>query len=508
VPDVTTNPAVGALLREVRHWLRAHPYALDGLIAMGAFLAILLGASTVPHGHDVPPHFGERDVHPLTISLAVLACSALVLRRRSPMPVLCVTTVITVFGLITGPSIGATAPGERAPLVATAIIALYTVSNRTDRVTSLRVGAVTVGVLTAASMLFGDRPWYAQENFGIFAWTGLAAAAGEAVRSRRAFVAAIRERAERAERTREEEARRRVAEERMRIARELHDVVAHHIALVNVQAGVASHVMDQRPDQAKEALAHVREASRHALNELQATVGLLRQSGESTAPTEPAPGLGVLDELVESFTRAGMSVSVSALSADATVRADVAATADRAATGGAGDAAGTVEQSAAETELPSAIDLTAYRVVQEALTNVQKHVGAGAHAEVRIVTDQSALEVTVTDDGGGDGDAEPEEGPDGPDGPHAEESAEVADSGGEAVAGEKTSGGHGLIGMRERAVALHGVCETGPLPGGGFRVYVRLPIQHPEGDAERDMGREEAEERRGPQAQAQEGASA
>src|ERR671910_3655439 len=110
----------------------------------------------------------------------------------------------------------------------------------------------------------------------------MAAAAGDAVRSRRAFVDAIREGADGAKRTRGEAARRRVAEERLRIARDLHDVVAHHIALVNVQAGVAAHVMDKRPDQAKEALAHVREASRSALNELQATVGLLRQSGEST----------------------------------------------------------------------------------------------------------------------------------------------------------------------------------------------------------------------------------
>lgn len=121
---------------------------------------------------------------------------------------------------------------------------------------------------------------------------------------------AIRERAERAERTREEEARRRVAEERLRIARDLHDVVAHHIALVNVQAGVASHVMDKRPDQAKEALAHVREASRSALNELRATVGLLRQTGDPEAPTEPAPGLARLDELADTFRNAGLPVEV------------------------------------------------------------------------------------------------------------------------------------------------------------------------------------------------------
>lgn len=469
MPDVTTNPAAGALCR-VRRRMRAHPYAVDGLIALGVFLAILVSAAAAPHGQDVRPHFGERDVHPLTIVLAALACSALVLRRRTPMAVLCVTTAVTVFGLISDPRIGAPSEGHRAPIVIAAIIALYTVSNRTDRVTSVRVGAVTVGVLTAAGMLLSGRPWYAQENLGIFAWTGLAAAAGEAVRSRRAFIDAIRERAERAERTREEEARRRVAEERMRIARELHDVVAHHIALVNVQAGVASHVMDQRPDQAKQALAHVREASRHALNELQATVGLLRQSGESTAPTEPAPGLGVLDELVEGFTRAGLSVTVSV--------------SPQGASAGEGPA------------LPSAIDLTAYRVVQEALTNVQKHVGTGAHADVRIAAAPTSLEVTVTDDGAGTA-GEPAEEPTGTGEPPAEAAGTGPPAAPAATAGDgATSGGHGLIGMRERAAALHGVCETGPLPGGGFRVHVRLPLQP------------SARDGRPPRTQAQEGASA
>ncbi|HWM38564.1 MAG TPA: histidine kinase, partial [Streptomyces sp.] len=415
------------------------------------------------------------------VVLAGLACSALVLRRRSPMPVLCVTGLVTVVGLITDPRVGEPSDGHRAPIVAAAIIALYTVSNRTDRVTSVRVGAVTVGVLTAAAMLLGGRPWYAQENFGILAWTALAAAAGEAVRSRRAFVDAIRERAERAERTREEEARRRVAEERMRIARELHDVVAHHIALVNVQAGVASHVMDQRPDQAKQALAHVREASRHALSELQATVGLLRQSGESTAPTEPAPGLGVLDELVDGFTRAGLSVSVSV-------------SAGRSPSGG-------------DPVLPSAMDLTAYRVVQEALTNVQKHVGTGAHAEVEIVIARAALEITVTDDGAAAA-AETDGAEEGPEAGEAAETGETGTAGsgaGESGTGDvgavEPGGGHGLIGMRERAAALHGVCETGPLAGGGFRVHVRLPLQQtgPPGPQQQHQQ---------PQARPQEGASA
>jgi signal transduction histidine kinase len=207
----------------------------------------------------------------------------------------------------------------------------------------------------------------------------------------------------------------------MRIARELHDVVAHHIALVNVQAGVAAHVMDQRPDQARQALAHVREASRHALEELQATVGLLRQSGDPAAPTEPAPGLGVLDDLVESFVRAGLRVEVPA------------------AEGSVPAAVGT---------LPSAVDLTAYRVVQEALTNVHKHAGEGARATVRIARDRHTLTVCVEDDGGG-----------------------------RSAAARPGTGGHGLVGMRERAAALHGTCEAGPREDGGFRVTVRLPLR-------------------------------
>jgi len=245
----------------------------------------------------------------------------------------------------------------------------------------------------------------------------MAAAAGDAVRSRRAFVHAIRERAQRAERTREEEARRRVAEERLRIARDLHDVVAHHIALVNVQAGGAAHVMDKRPDQAKEALAHVREASRSALNELRATVGLLRQSGDPEAPTEPAPGLARLDDLVDTFRNAGLPVEIARTDHDTT--------------------------------LPAAVDLAAYRVIQEALTNVQKHAGAEAKAEVSVVRVGPNVEVTVLDNGPGQ-----DQGPD--------------DDG----------GGHGLLGMRERVTAIGGSCTAAPRYGGGFRVHAILPVKN------------------------------
>ncbi|MEU9119215.1 sensor histidine kinase [Streptomyces sp. NPDC048506] len=408
-------------------WHRTHPLAFDALLAVAAFGCILFGAVVDPH-RSQGPRFAPHQLTAVTVVLAALACTALVFRRRLPRTVLAATGSLTIVELV------ARATDPRAPVAAAAVIALYTVASRTDRPTTWRVGALTAVVLTASAMLYGPSPWYAQENIGILAWTGMAAAAGDAVRSRRAFVAAIRERAERAERTREEEARRRVAEERMRIARELHDVVAHHIALVNVQAGVASHVMDSRPDQAKQALAHVREASRSALDELRATVGLLRQSDDPTAPTEPAPGLGVLDQLVEGFVRTGIPVD---LDLPDELR-----------------------------KLPASVDLTAYRVVQEALTNVHKHAGEGARATVRIVQSQTALTVTVLDDGAGRAGVPRQKGGDRPL-MEADRSGEPAENG----------GGHGLIGMRERVYALRGTIVTGPRAAGGFQVRVTLPLQ-------------------------------
>ncbi|MER6465169.1 sensor histidine kinase [Streptomyces sp. NPDC001228] len=385
----------------------AHPLAVDAVIAAGALVCMVVSSFAVPHGaHGVA--WGIRTPDPLSLVLMTLAAVALVFRRHAPKTVLAVTGAASVVECVTG--------DPRAPVAMAAVVALFTVASATDRRTTLRAGLLTMTVLTTAAMAAGPLPWYAQENLAIFAWTGIGATAGDAVRSRRAVVQAIRERAERAERTREEEARRRVAEERLRIARDLHDVVAHHIALVNVQAGVAAHVMDKRPDQAKEALAHVREASRSALNELRATVGLLRQSGDPEAPTEPAPGLHRLEELADTFRNAGLQVEVA--------RADQGTT------------------------LPAAVDLAAYRIIQEALTNVRKHAGPEAKAEVSVVRVGPHIEVTVLDDGPGEG---------------AESTAE--------------GGGHGLLGMRERVTALRGTLTTGPRYGGGFRVHAILPVK-------------------------------
>ncbi|MEU9621474.1 MULTISPECIES: histidine kinase [unclassified Streptomyces] len=399
---------LGTGVLRVRHWLRDHPLALDSALALAVLAAMSIGSFVHPRTPNGPT-FGTRPPEVSSVCLMMLGAVALIWRRRNPMAVLAVTAGLTVVELVRS--------DPPAPVVMSTVIALYTVAARTDRPTTWRVGLLTMAALTAAAMLFGPAPWYSQENFGVFAWTGMAGAAGDAVRSRRAFVDAIRERAERAERTRDEEARRRVAEERLRIARDLHDVVAHHIALVNVQAGVAAHVMDKRPDQAKEALAHVREASRSALNELRATVGLLRQSGDPEAPTEPAPGLAVLGELVDTVRRAGLPVEV--------------ACTDR------------------RPPLPAAVDLAAYRVIQEALTNVRKHAGPGAKAEVSVVRVGATAEVTVIDNGSGGG---------------------CCDGGGDG-------GGHGLLGMRERVTALGGSLTAGPRYGGGFRVHAILPVK-------------------------------
>ncbi|GAA2609816.1 histidine kinase [Streptomyces roseoviolaceus] len=386
---------------------KAHPLAVDAVLAAGVLACMVAGSFVEPRNRDTVS-WALRTPDPLSLVLMVLGAAALVFRRRAPMTVLALTGTVSVVESVTG--------DPRTPVAMSAVIALYTVASTTDRPTTWRVGLLTTTVLTGAAMAAGPLPWYAQENLGIVAWAGIGATAGDAVRSRRAFIQAIRERAERAERTREEEARRRVAEERLRIARDLHDVVAHHIALVNVQAGVAAHIMDKRPDQAKEALAHVREASRSALNELRATVGLLRQSGDPEAPTEPAPGLDRLDELAGTFRNAGLRIEVA--------RTDQG------------------------TALPAAVDLAAYRIIQEALTNVQKHAGPHAKAEVSVVRVGPNIEITVLDDGSGE-DADPGSG-----------------------------GGHGLLGMRERVTALRGTLTTGPRYGGGFRIHAILPVKN------------------------------
>jgi two-component sensor histidine kinase len=207
--------------------------------------------------------------------------------------------------------------------------------------------------------------------------------------------------------------RRRVDEERMRIARELHDVVSHSIGVISVQAGVAAHLLHRRPDKAAAAVAAIRQASDEALGELHAMLGVLRDRDDGRAPLAPAPGLAQLDSLVAQASGAGIKVEV-----------------------------------AVEGEprrLPPAVDLACYRVVQESLTNVVRHAGASS-AAVTVTHHRGGVVVEVTDDG---------RGPDAP----------------------GTGGaGQGIAGMRERAHALGGTLEAGPRPEGGFRVQASLPV--------------------------------
>jgi signal transduction histidine kinase len=232
---------------------------------------------------------------------------------------------------------------------------------------------------------------------------------GEAVRSRRAWQAEVRERLARVEAERERDAAHRVERERLRIARELHDVLAHTIAVITVQAGVAADVLEQDRAEALRALGAIRAASREAMAELQATVGLLRGDGQA-APLAPSPGLAQLGDLVAAAEAAGLTVEV--------------------------------VTEGEPVPLPAAVDLNAYRIVQESLTNVGRHARA-ARATVRLGYRPDALAVEVDDDGAG-----------------------PAEDG----------GGFGLTGMAERAEALGGRFEAGRRPGGGFRVGAVLPI--------------------------------
>jgi signal transduction histidine kinase len=191
-------------------------------------------------------------------------------------------------------------------------------------------------------------------------------AAGDSVRNRRAYLAQVEERAVQAERTREEDARRIVREERVRIARELHDVVAHHMALVNAQVAVAHHLLRTDLDKAYLALAHVKETSRSALDELRATVSLLRDDDDPHTDLQPAPSFSGLGDLLTSVRETGLDIR---LSTSGPVR-----------------------------RLSGTTDLAAYRIVQEALTNASKH-GTGSRAALNLTYTSTALDITVTNQG-------------------------------------------------------------------------------------------------------------
>jgi signal transduction histidine kinase len=279
----------------------------------------------------------DRQMTPADWLAAVVAVGAVAGRRRFPRTVLIVVTA----GLVTQYTIAQ----HRHPLLilASGIVA-YTVASRTDRRTTLLLVAGCGSAIYTADALRRQDP-FVLDSLPTLTFVGMATAFGDATRSRRAYLAAVEERARRAEQTREEEAHRRVIQERLRIARELHDVVAHHIAVISVQAAAASHLLDRRPEQVRPALDLIRHAGDDVLKELSSILGVLRQSDDPVVSTEPTPGLSRLPALLETVAAAGLQV--------------------------------TFHSSGTERELPAVTDLAAYRIVQEALTNAHKH-GAGS----------------------------------------------------------------------------------------------------------------------------------
>ena len=384
-----------------RRTARRHPFGTD------ATVAAVLCALTVLVAAMSPSLRGRLTVE--AAGLAVVTWAPLPWRRRWPMPVLAVST---------GSAAGYIMLTQAHGLIFVApLVALYTVAGAGGRRRALAIGIIVLAVLAGVHMLLRPRAWIGWETLAVFAAVGLALAAADAASSRRAYIAEITERARRAELGREQEARRQVTEERLRIARELHDAVGHHLALINVQAGVADQLLDDDPVQARQSLAHVRQASRSALDDLRDTIGLLRQPGEPAAPVQPTADLNDLDELMASFGRSGLRV-------DRTVEGAVR-------------------------PVPPAASLIAYRVIQESLTNVRKHAGDST-ARIRLSYRPAGLRVEVENMAGGNG--------------------------GGPAKGSGNGAGHGITGMRERVAAAGGSLTAGPRPDGGFRVSALLPL--------------------------------
>jgi signal transduction histidine kinase len=323
---------------------------------------------------------------------------ALLDRRRHPAQVLVVVFAATLLYVSLGYPAG---PAYLALIVAlaTAVIAGHRLLGR---LTVLAGWALFLWLPPALGRGSGPS---ALGALALAAWLLVLIGAAEAVRERRLRIAE-------AERRLSQEAERRAGEERLRIARELHDVLAHNISLINVQSGVALHLLDERPEQARAALSAINEASGEALREMRSVLGVLRRVDEKL-PRAPTPGLAQLPELISRSAAAGVAVGL--------------------------------EVEGEQRALPASVELAGYRIVQESLTNVARHAGASL-ATVRLSYGDHELTVVVEDDGRG------------------------------ASADAAGNGGSGLAGMHERAAALGGDLKVGPRPGGGFWVRARLPI--------------------------------
>ena len=400
-----------AEVRSLRPWDR-HPRLLrwvDDAIAA----VFVIGSAFVPF-----PETQFRPTDALTVALVIAPAAILPLRRRWPVPVL--AACVALYGL-------AAFTAMLWPGIAIAIaIAMFGVGNRSPQRTTLITAMVTISAVILINVLAALASVLDPRVFAVAVTVAFAAAAGDGTRSRREYIAAITERAERAEETRESEARRRVSEERLRIARDLHDAVAHQIAVISLNAGVASSAIETRPAAALEAVRTIRAAARTVLGEIGALLDVLRTGDDATLEISPQPGLEHLDDLIAQFVDAGLRV--------------------------------TVRTEGVPLAVGGATSLIAYRVIQEGLTNAHKH-GAESRAHVLVQVNDDALEIVVTNPivaGAASSDTVPV--------------AEAID----------VRSGLGLIGLRERVAAVRGVVEGGP-GAGGWRLAATLPITR-EGD--------------------------
>ena len=352
----------------------------------------------------------RTDTTPLAVAGAVVAVLPTLTRHRHPGWSL-VACMVLLYAELTIVDVHNTAPFS-------SMLCGYSLALVADRRRVVLAGLALVPAVVAAILVFSDhRTLIDGEIPKNLAFVAAQLLHGAAVRNRRDYLEALEDRAETAERTREEEARRRVGEERLRIARDVHDVVAHAMVAINVQAGVGAHLLDRDTERARRTLEDIKKVSGGALADLRSTLGVLREDAAADdAPVRPAQGLGELDELGESLRTAGIEVDLDVDPATAT--------------------------------LPAAVTSTGYRIVQEALTNVVRHA-SGSHVRVRVTRDEDRLVIEVQDDGSGEDLAAP------------------------------AGSGQGVRGMRERAQAAGGTLEAGPQAGGGWLVVATLPTGAP-----------------------------
>jgi signal transduction histidine kinase len=368
-------------------------------------LALCAGVEITALAAGPYPHEGGA-----RLLLALLACGPIVALQRWPLPVLGVATAATV--LLMGAS------GQASlPLGIMTALALYFVASRLPRRVSIRAALATAGVLAAALGYSALTHQHGSAALGMgwgFLPLGAAWFVGDSLAARRRYLAGLAEQEERERAAEAERGRQQVREERVRIARELHDVVAHTLAVITVQAGVGRRLMSKHPGEAAAALKSIEEIGRTAQDELRVVLGLLRDEQPGSAALAPAPRLADLRELADTVRASGTAVEL--------------------------------RLSGAELELSPALELSVYRVVQEALTNVVKHAPR-AHATVDVSVSPGQVRL------------------------------EVADDGGPAVSVPSVSplAGHGIVGMRERITAFGGWLEAEPVAGRGFRVVAEVP---------------------------------